>query len=136
MTPQISHLKAREIIHLHDRAIQNYGGLAGIASPGKIEAIIARVINHSLYEGVDDLHSLAAMYCIAIARGHAFVDGNKRTALNASVLFFLRNGIRLHSVRGLDDIIVKVATGELGWTELTEVFRTMPQDSISMCGNA
>lgn len=136
MTPQISHLKAREIIHLHDRAIQKYGGLAGIASPGKIEALIARVKNHSLYEGLEDLHSLAAMYCIAIARGHAFVDGNKRTALNASVLFLLRNGIRLHSVRGLDDIVVKVATGELGWTELTEVFRTLPQDSISVCGNA
>lgn len=136
MTCKINHLNAREIIRLHDRAIQKFGGLPGIASPGKIDALIARVVNHSLYEGVNDLHSLAAMYCIAIARGHAFVDGNKRTALNASVLFFLRNGIRLQSVQGIDDIIVKVATGELGWTELTEVFRAMPQDSIFKSGNA
>ena len=125
MNRVIKHLTAREIIYLHDRAIQEFGGLSGVACPGKIEALIARVVNHSIYEEVDDLHALAAMYCIAIARGHAFVDGNKRTALNAAVLFFLRNGIRMHSVKGLDDIIVKVATGELGWKELTAFFETV-----------
>lgn len=130
MNRVIKHLTAREIIYLHDRAIQEFGGLSGVAYPGKIEALIARVVNHSIYEEVDDLHALAAMYCIAIARGHAFVDGNKRTALNAAVLFFLRNGIRMHSVKGLDDIIVKVATGELGWKELTAFFRKLPQEIL------
>lgn len=136
MNRVIKHLTAREIIYLHDRAIQQFGGLAGVACPGKIEALIARVVNHSIYEEVDDLHALAAMYCIAIARGHAFVDGNKRTALNAAVLFFLRNGIRMHSVKGLDDIIVNVATGELGWKELTATFRKLPQEGILLAGNA
>ena len=136
MNRVIKHLTAREIIYLHDRAIQEFGGLSGVACPGKIEALIARVVNHSIYEEVDDLHALAAMYCIAIARGHAFLDGNKRTALNAAVLFFLRNGIRMHSVKGLDDIIVKVAIGELGWKELTAFFRKMPQDEILLASNS
>ena len=136
MKRMIKHLTAREIIHLHDRAIQEFGGLSGVACPGKIEALIARVVNHSIYEEVDDLHALAAMYCIAIARGHAFVGGNKRTALNAAVLFFLRNGVRMHSVQGMDDIVVKVATSELGWKELTAFFRKLPQEGILLAADA
>lgn len=47
MTVHIRHLTAEEILRVHDRAVQVFGGLPGIASQGKIEALIARVINFS-----------------------------------------------------------------------------------------
>ena len=127
MTHLIRHLLPDEVIRLHDRAEQTFGGLPGFASPGRIEALIARVSNYAAYENVCDLHALAAMYCIAIARGHAFVEGNKRTALNASILFCLRNGVRLHSMTGLDEVVVKAACGDILLAELTEYFRNLPQ---------
>ena len=36
---------------------------------------------------------LAAIYAIAIARNHPFIDGNKRAAYVAMVLFLALNGI-------------------------------------------
>ena len=45
MTVHIRHLTAEEIIRVHDRAVEVFGGLPGVVSQGKIEAIIARVIN-------------------------------------------------------------------------------------------
>ena len=127
MTACIRHLAAEEIIRVHDLAVEVFGGLPGVVSHGKVEALIARVINFSAYEGIDDLYALAAMYCIAIARGHVFSDGNKRASMNSAILFLLRNGVRLRSVPGLDDVIVRTAAGEMRLPELAEYFRKMPQ---------
>lgn len=123
----IKHLTAEEIIHIHNRSVEAFGGLPGLVSPERVDALTARVANLSEYEGIHDLHALGAMYCIAIARGHVFPDGNKRTALNTAALFFLKNGIRLQSVPGLDDIIVKTAAGKMLLPELTEYFRNIPK---------
>lgn len=40
---------------------------------------------------------------ISVGRAHAFLQGNKRTALLAANLFLLRNGyqLRTHSTRGI-----------------------------------
>lgn len=87
--------------------------------------------NFSAYEGIDDLYALAAMYSIAIARGHVFTDGNKRASMNCAVLFLLRNGVKLRSVPGLDDVIVRAATGEMKLPELADYFRKMPQTVLN-----
>ena len=39
--------------------------------------------------------SLAAAYCIGLAKNHPFVDGNKRAAFLATGLFLYLNGYRL-----------------------------------------
>jgi death-on-curing family protein len=36
--------------------------------------------NRILYAELDDIFDIAAMYAVAIARGHVFNDANKRTA--------------------------------------------------------
>jgi len=41
-----------------------------------------------------DLPGLAAAYAFGIARNHPFVDGNKRTAFAAMMVFLRLNGIR------------------------------------------
>ena len=40
---------------------------------------------------------LAALYAIALARHHPFVDGNKRTAFVAGILFLELNGYRFNA---------------------------------------
>lgn len=77
----MKHLTALQVIVCHDENVRRYGGLPGIVDAARIEALLARVRNHERYEGVTDVFELAALYCVAIARGHAFLDGNKRTAL-------------------------------------------------------
>ena len=42
-----------------------------------------------------DLFSMAAAYAFHIAESQAFVDGNKRTGLNAALVFLLMNGLEV-----------------------------------------
>lgn len=56
---------------------------------------LQRPINRFFYEGETDLLVLAATYAVGIASNHPFVDGNKRAAYAALILFLALNGQRL-----------------------------------------
>jgi death-on-curing protein len=45
--------------------------------------------------GNPDIADLAAAYAVGIARNHAFLDGNKRTAWVVAETFLLKNGHEL-----------------------------------------
>lgn len=64
--------------------------------------------------GDPDLHDLAAAYAFGIAKAHAFVDGNKRTAFVTAATFLRLNGIAIRPdpVRGVA-MMEKLAAGEL-----------------------
>lgn len=80
-------VSAQEVIAFHDRILQRFPGVAGLTDPGRAQALIYRVQNRVHYEGVTDLFELAATYWVAIARGHIFHDGNKRTAFFVTMTF-------------------------------------------------
>lgn len=108
----MKHLTALQVIVCHDENVRLYGGLPGIVDAARIEALLARVRNHERYEGVTDVFELAALYCVAIARGHAFLDGNKRTALNCTWAFLKMNGVKTSVPENLVETVIRIATGE------------------------
>ena len=118
----MKHLTAAQLIIGHDECILRYGGLQGTPDPMKVQVLIERVRNFERYEGIDNVFALAAMYCVAIARGHVFLDGNKRTAVNATYVFLKENGIKTRALPDLEETVLKVATGEMTVNELTEYF--------------
>ena len=62
---------------------------------GALESAVARPQNLAAY-GEPGAAALAAPpYAFGIARNHAFVDGNKRTAWVLARLFLALNGVRL-----------------------------------------
>ena len=74
--------------------------------------------------GEPTVFELAASYAYGIARNHPFVDGNKRTAFVASVLFLHMNGQRLHAVQAEAAVVfLRLAAGEFSEAELAEWFR-------------
>ena len=79
---------------VHDRQIARHGGAAGTRDPGLLEAACARPLNRAAY-GTPDAFDLAAAYAFGIAKAHAFVDGNKRTAFVATFTFLRLNGIAI-----------------------------------------
>ncbi len=84
---------ARELIlAIHDEQIAEHGGAAGLRDPALLESALARPLNRAGY-GAPDTAELGALYAIAIARNHPFVDGNKRTGYVALELFLALNGI-------------------------------------------
>jgi len=84
------------ILAVHDEMLAQYGGASGIRDEGLLESALARPVNRAVY-GKPDIAELAALYAIAIARNHPFVDGNKRAAFGAMTLFLSLNGLELEA---------------------------------------
>ncbi len=84
-------LSRRIVLAVHDEQLSEHGGAAGVRDEGLLESALARPLNLAGY-GEPGVVELAATYAIAIARNHPFIDGNKRTAYVAMVLFLSLNG--------------------------------------------
>jgi len=82
------------LLAVHDEQIAEHGGASGIRDIGLLESAIARPLNRAGY-GKGDLAELGALYALAIARNHPFVDGNKRTAFVALETFLVLNELQL-----------------------------------------
>ena len=82
------------LLAVHDEQIAEHGGASGIRDMGLLESAVARPLNHAGYVAAD-LPELGALYALAIARNHPFVDGNKRTAFVALETFLVLNGLEL-----------------------------------------
>jgi death on curing protein len=68
------------------------------------------------------IHDKAAALLEGVARDHALVDGNKRLAWAASVVFYDLNGVELEPP-GIDEaveLVVAVAAGQLELPKLAE----------------
>ena len=67
---------------------------------------------------------MAAAYAFAIARGHVFLDGDKRSAHAVAAVFLLNDGIE-HAAPEEEVVaaMIGVADGSLSETELAAWFR-------------
>ena len=83
-----------DAILAHQQSIANFGGSDGIRDAGGLESALAYPQNLAAY-GHAGLAELAAGYLFAIAKNHASVDGNKRTAWTVMRLFIGLNGGKL-----------------------------------------
>ena len=60
------------------------------------------------------IHDKAAALLHSLARNHALIDGNKRVALAATIVFYGINGLRLTFTEDdAYDFVIDVATGTL-----------------------
>src|SRR5256885_3621321 len=85
-------LDVDEVIDMHAEQLGLFGGPEGIRDRGALESAVSRPVNQWHY-GDSDMASLAAAYAFGLARNHAFVDGNKRIAFHAMMVFLRHNGI-------------------------------------------
>ena len=106
-------IDAAVIYAVHNQQLAEHGGSAGVRDSGLLESALARPQNLVAY-GEPDVHDLAAAYGYGIARNHAFIDGNKRTAFVAVELFLSLNGFNL-TATDVDCVItmLALAAGEL-----------------------
>ncbi len=80
-----------EVVGIHDRLLKEFGGSAGIRDLGMLESAVYRP-QTGYY---DDLSEMAAALLHSLLMNHAFVDGNKRTAVAAADVFLRLNGLVL-----------------------------------------
>jgi death on curing protein len=118
-----SWLSTEEVIALHERQLRRFGGPSGIRDSGALESAIGRPRNKWECES-SDMAELAAAYAYGIARNHPFVDGNKRAAFIAMVLFLRKNHIPFAPPAAESTaIVLALAAGEVSEASLTRWIR-------------
>jgi death-on-curing protein len=116
-------LTRRVVEAMHAEQLRRHGGAQGLRDENALESALSRAENKSAY-GEPDIYELAAAYVFGLARNHAFVDGNKRTAIVAAGAFLIINGHRLTADDGtLYTFTMGVAAGEIDETGAAAFFR-------------
>ena len=121
----IRFLSVDDVLAIHEDTIAHDGGPAGIRDPGLLESAVLmpqqQFGGEYLHEGLPEM---AAAYLFHIAQNHAFHDGNKRTAVLATLVFLSINGVSsLPEPEALEETTLAVAASECRKDELTAWMR-------------
>jgi death-on-curing protein len=88
------HLTVAIVRELHAESIAAFGGSDGVRDLALLESAVGAP--QATYDGQSvyvDLVEVAGAYLFYLCRNHPFVDGNKRSALGACLLFLRLNGL-------------------------------------------
>ena len=104
-----------DVLDIHKRQIEKFGGLDGIRDEGLLDSALAQpqatFFGSLLHPTIPDQ---AAAYLYHLAKNHPFLDGNKRTAFATMIAFLKING---HDLNMTEDeayaLVMKVAQGEI-----------------------
>jgi len=111
-----------EILIIHDRMLEKYGGSKGIRDIGMLVSAIERPFQ--TFDGGElyptDLEKAAALIESIIAN-HPFVDGNKRTGYTVAGLFLLVKGIEISaSEDDAYDKVIQIASGKINHKQIVD----------------
>lgn len=125
MSSEIRFLAVEQVLAIHQRMIDEFGGTPELRDRGLLESAVAMPMasfgGQFLHEGVAEM---AAAYLFHLCKNHPFVDGNKRTALSAAETFVLANDARLDATNEqLEALTLSVAEGAASKQDVTEFFR-------------
>lgn len=117
-------LNKDEVIELHARAIDAFGGSHGLRDEGALESALIAAENRHFYAEADVI-GCAAAYAYHLTQAHAFIDGNQRVAAVVTEIFLEINGVGLDATEDqLYELYMGVADGALGREEVEERLRS------------
>jgi death-on-curing protein len=130
----VSYLTLNIVIKIHEQIIANFGGAEGLRNR---DGLASAVEQPSASFGGDDLYPTifdkASVYAFHIAESQAFVDGNKRTAIQAALTFLAINNYPIDPSAETDlfQAMVGIANKTMRREELSELFRNLVIDSLT-----
>ena len=88
------HLTVEIVREIHAEAIAKFGGSDGVRDVALLEsAVAAPQASFGGKSPYRDVAEVAAAYLFYLCRNHPFMDGNKRAALGACIVFLRLNGV-------------------------------------------
>ena len=124
------HLTLEIVREIHAEAIAKFGGSEGVREMALLEsAVAAPQASFGGRSPYADLAEVAAAYLYYLCRNHPFIDGNKRTALGACIVFLRLNGVepKLDGPEW-EELTLAVAAGTLERHETTGRLRKLLPD--------
>lgn len=123
----IRFLTVENVLRMHAQSIERFGGRDGVRDIGLLESAVAMPM--ATYSGEmlhPDIAAMAGAYLFHISKAHALIDGNKRTAWAAALVFLALNG---HDIKANNNEVIEiglaVADGSLPKRELIKRLRGM-----------
>jgi death-on-curing protein len=114
-----------DVLDRHAAQVEAFGGSHGVRDMGLLESAVAQPPmtfgGEFLHDG---LFAMAAAYLFHIVMNHPFIDGNKRTGLDAATTFLALNGVVLGASTNerLIDATLAVAEGRMNKSDLAAFF--------------
>ena len=121
------HLSVDIVREIHAEAIGRFGGSDGIRDFALLEsAVAAPQASFGGESAFGDVVEVAAAYLFYICRNHPFIDGNKRAAFGACLVFLRLNGVEPKADgREWEELVFAVAAGEIDRGETTTRLRAL-----------
>ena len=123
MSAPLAHPTVSAVKAIHAEVIAAHGGSPGIRDTALLESAVAApeatMMGKPLLAGPLEM---AAAYLYYLCRNHPFVDGNKRTALAAALVFLSENGLLANERLNADAwerLTMDVAAGRLNRQQTT-----------------
>lgn len=91
---ELSHLTVAAVVAIHEEVLAAHGGGAGLRDEGLLQSAVAAP--QATFGGepiMTDPVEVGAAYLFYLCTNHPFIDGNKRTALAACLVFLNQNGL-------------------------------------------
>jgi death-on-curing protein len=115
------------VLQIHQRQLREFGGAEGIRNRSGPESAVetprATFGGSDPYPGTFDK---AAASAFDIAESQAFVDGNKRTALDVALTFLSINGYEIEGEQmELYDAMIAIAEKRMSKEQLAELFERL-----------
>ncbi|HWE26866.1 MAG TPA: type II toxin-antitoxin system death-on-curing family toxin [Polyangia bacterium] len=118
-------LRVDEVLALHARMIERYGGEGGVRDFGALGSALS--MPQAGFGGElmhPSLHEQAAAYLFHIVKKHPFVDGNKRVALTTALVFLELNDAPIAATEdALVELTVGAADGSVSKADVAVFFR-------------
>jgi death-on-curing protein len=121
------HLTVEIVREIHVEAIAKFGGSDGVRDVALLEsAVAAPQASFSGESPYRDTTEVAAAYLFYLCKNHPFMDGNKRTAMGACIVFLRLNNIE-PSADGAEweELTLAVATSAIDRDEATKRLRKL-----------
>ncbi len=122
-------LSVQEILELHERLVERFGGSHGLRDLGMLESAVA-MPQAGFGEAYlhEDIFEMAAAYLFHIVMNHPFIDGNKRTGTHSALVFLADNGYAVTlSQDEKYDLVIGVCEGTVTKKALASAFRENAQ---------
>ena len=114
---------------IHREVLTAHGGAAGIRDETLLESAVAAPQATMMGQALlSDPIEIAAAYLFYICRNHPFLDGNKRTALAASLVFLEANQLSPSATLTIDEwekLMLDVAASKIDRATTTQRLRKL-----------
>ena len=129
MSKSLKYLTVEAVKAIHGEVLAAHGGAAGIRDETLLESAVAAPQASMMGQPlISDPIEIAAAYLFYICRNHAFVDGDKRTALAACLVFLEENGLLPDRKLPVDDweqFVLDVAASKINRDATTRRLRKL-----------